>query len=204
MGGNGSEKGCQDLTRGGVKTIFIPGTIDNDVDDSEYSIGFDTAVDQCCQTINNLMPCMKTMENSCVVEVMGRHCSLIADAVAERAKADFCIKEKSDTKYRTIAAEIKRKRKIGQSTLIVLRENIVSITDFAQKLNDIVGDSCVKKQIVGYTQRGGKPTKVELETASKFATVAIKAICQKSDSQKILMQKGKVVAVKSTALETKD
>ena len=58
MGGNGSEKGCQDLTMGGVKTMFIPGTIDNDVHNSEYSIGYDTAIDQCCQTIKNVMPSM--------------------------------------------------------------------------------------------------------------------------------------------------
>lgn len=199
MGGNGSERGCQDLTKGGVKTIFIPGTIDNDVDDSEYSIGFDTAVDQCCQAVANLMPSMETMEASCVVEVMGRHCPDIATEVAKRTNADICIKEKEEIKYSQIVRKIKSNRKLGKSTLIIIRENTILLKDMISKINDDLGDNIVKKQIVGYVQRGGKPTQTELKMANEFATVAAKAIKGNLPSKKILMQGGKVVMIDSSA-----
>ena len=199
MGGNGSEKGCQDLAKGGVKTIFIPGTIDNDVDESEYSIGFDTAIDQCCQTIKNVMPSMEAMERSCVFEAMGRHCPDIAIETAKRVNAELCIKEKSDIKYREIAKFIKNRKKEHLSTTIVLRENILPLKEFADKLNEILKDDVVKTQVVGYTQRGGKPTKIELSNAKEFANVASLVIKKKLNSKKILMQNGKIVMIESSA-----
>jgi len=199
MGGNGSEKGCQDLTMGGVKTIFIPGTIDNDVNNSEYSIGYDTAIDQCCQTIKNVMPSMEAMDRSCVFEAMGRHCPDIAVQTAKRIGADVCVKGKEDLKYKEIASLIKARKKEHLSTTIVLRENILSIKEFANKLNEILKDDVVKTQVVGYTQRGGKPTKVELAKAKGFALVASKVIKNNLSSKKILMQNGKIVMVDSTA-----
>lgn len=199
MGGNGSEKGCQDLTMGGVKTIFIPGTIDNDVDNSEYSIGFDTAIDQCCQTVKNVMPSMEAMERSCVFEAMGRHCPDIAEECAKRINAEVCIKEKSDLKYKEIASLIKSRKKEHLSTTIILRENILPIKEFADKLNEMLKDDAVKTQVVGYTQRGGKPTKVELENSKQFALVASQVIKKNLSSKKVLMQNGKIVMVDSTA-----
>ena len=195
MGGNGSEKGCQDLTEGGVKTVFIPGTIDNDVDNSEYSIGFDSAIEQCVNTIKNVMPSMETMDRSCVFEVMGRHCEDIAVEVAKRVNAQLCVKDLSDIKYKKIAQIIKDNRKLNKSTTIVLRENLVALREFADNLNTILKDNVVKTQVVGYTQRGGKPTSVELANAKKFAQMATKVINKKLSSKKILMQNGKIVMV---------
>ena len=199
MGGNGSEKGCQDLTMGGVKTMFIPGTIDNDVDNSEYSLGFDTAIDQCCQTIKNVMPSMEAMERSCVFEAMGRHCPDIAVETAKRVGAEVCVQDKKDLKYKEIASLIKNRKKEHLSTTIVLRENILPIKEFADKLNELLKEDVVKTQVVGYTQRGGKPTKTELTNAKQFALVASTAIKKNLSSKKILMQNGKVVMVDSTA-----
>lgn len=195
MGGNGSEKGCQDLTEGGVRTVFIPGTIDNDVDDSEYSVGFDSAIEQCVETIKNVMPSMETMNRSCVFEVMGRHCEDIAVEVAKRTNADICIKNPKEIKYREIAKIIKDNRKNDKSTTIVLRENIIALKEFANKLNEIFKDDVVKTQVVGYTQRGGKPTKVELDNAKAFALVASKVIKKGNSSKKVLVQTGKAVMV---------
>lgn len=199
MGGNGSEKGCQDLTKGGLKTIFIPGTIDNDVDDSEYSIGYDTAIDICCQTVRNVMPSMKAMERSCIFEAMGRHCADIAVETAKRINADICIKDKKDLQYKKIASLIKKNNKAGKSTTIILRENILPIGEVAENLNNLLGEDIVKTQVVGYTQRGGKPTKIELQHSKEFANVATQVIKKKLSSKKILMQNGKIVMVDSPA-----
>lgn len=199
MGGNGSEMGCQDLTRGGVKTIFIPGTIDNDVDNSEYSIGFDSAVNSCIEMLANIMPSMKTMGQSCVLEVMGRHCSKIAQEVAKRTNADLCIKEKEDVNYSKIVKIIKSKAKKRDSALIVLRENIIDIKTFAEEVNNKIGDNILKKQIAGYVQRGPKPTLKELSLAKEFALKAYEVVKKNSFSKKILMQNGKIVKINSDA-----
>ncbi len=199
MGGNGSEKGCQDLTKGGLKTIFIPGTIDNDVDDSEYSIGYDTAIEECCKTVRSVMPSMEAMERSCIFEAMGRHCADISVQTAKRINADVCIKDKKDLDYKKIATLIKKKKKNGQSTTIILRENILPISEVADNLNKLIGEDVVKTQVVGYTQRGGEPTKVELSNAKQFALLASKVICKKLSSKKILVQNGKFVMVDSPA-----
>lgn len=199
MGGNGSEMGCQDLTKGGVKTIFIPGTIDNDVLKSEYSIGFDSAVHACVQMISNIMPSMETMGQSCVLEVMGRHCSKIAEEVANRTKADLCVKEKTDLKYVKIANLIKSKAKKRETALIILRENIVDIREFADEINGRIGAGVLKKQIAGYVQRGPKPTEKELLLAKEFALKAIEVVKKNSFSKKILMQNGHIVKIDSEA-----
>lgn len=199
MGGNGSEMGCRDLTCGGVKTIFIPGTIDNDVDNTDYSIGFDTAIDQCVITIKNTMPSMEAMRRSCVFEIMGRHCPLITREVAKRTNADISVEDKKDIKYKDFAKLIKENDKNGKSTLILLRENILPIGEFADKLNEILKYDVVKKQVVGYTQRGGKPTKKELDMAKQFAFVASKVIKNGLESKKILFQNGKIDMFDSTA-----
>lgn len=195
MGGNGSERGCAELTSHNVKTLFIPGTIDNDVDESEYSIGFDTAVNECVHTIQSVMPSMKAMNRSCVFEVMGRHCADIAIDVAKRVNADICITETKDLKYPKIAKQIKDNLAENKSTTIILRENILNVNDFVKEVNAKLKDKCLKAQVVGYTQRGGKPTKKELSLAEVFAKKAIEGIKKSISSKKVLMQGGNVIFV---------
>lgn len=195
MGGNGSEKGCEELTSHGVKTIFIPGTIDNDVDGSEYSIGFDTAINECVKTIASTMPSMRAMNRSCVFEVMGRHCPDIAVETAKRVRADICIKNKEDIKYPQIVKTIKENMAKGISSVVILRENIVDIDEFAKNVNQRLKAVILKRQVVGYVQRGGCPTEVELKNAEKFASKAIEGIKQGISSKKVLMKKGKAVFV---------
>ena len=203
MGGNGSEKGCEELTSHGIKTIFIPGTIDNDVDDSQYSIGFDTAINECVKTIESTMPSMIAMNRSCVFEIMGRHCPDIAIETAKRVKSDICIKERNDINYTKIAKEIKDNLNKGCSTTILLRENIVDINQFADSVNQKLKADILKKQVVGYVQRGGKPTKTELKNAVEFANKAVEGMKKGISSKKILMQNGKVVFVEPEVFKKK-
>lgn len=169
LGGNGSEKGAKQLYENGVNTLFVPATIDNDVNNSCYSLGFFTAISECVYAIENSMQSMDSFGYSCIFEVMGRDCSAIAKEVAKETGADYLVAEKNDLDFEKIKSVIEANLGKEKSTCIVMRENIVEAKKVERKLNTMLGKPIVRTHIVGRTQRGGKPTKKELEMASKFA-----------------------------------
>ncbi len=173
-GGNGSERGAKELFESGANTLFVPGTIDNDVEDNFYSIGFSTAVKECVYAVENVMPSMESMTRSCLFEVMGRECDAICVKAGKLVGADYVAKDQID--YEKMTDVILKKYEKGQSAKILIRENLEDIEKIARKLNKMLGLDIVKYHIVGRTQRGGTPTKDELEMADKFAAETIKAI----------------------------
>ena len=186
IGGNGSQKGAEELYRNNVNTIFVPGTIDNDVNDCAYSIGFSTAVKECCYTIENTMPSIESFLNACLFETMGREDGSICKEVAKRVKADFCVADEKDLDFEEMKKVILAKRRLGESAKIVVRENMMDIEKMAEKLNQMIGEPIVKTQIVGRTQRGGKPTGKELSMADKYARETVRCIKDKVFGVRIL------------------
>ncbi len=191
LGGNGSYKGAERLFENGVRTIFVPTTIDNDVDGSDYSLGFHSAVKACCFCIENIMPSMEAFNRCCVFEVMGRKCDAIAKAVATITQADYIVANQNDVDYNKISKVIKSRLKENHSSFIILRENIIDVNEFCAKLQEKSG-VIVKNNIIGHIQRGFKPTGVDLKFAKKFANVAVKAIKKTHNSYAIKMNDGKI------------
>ncbi len=186
LGGNGSERGAKELFDNGVNTLFVPGTIDNDVNGSDYSIGFSTAVNEGVYTINHSMPSIQTMEKACLFEVMGRECPAIAISVSKKVNADYCVSTKNDLDYEKIGNIILDNFKENKSSCIVVRENIENIEKIVEKLNQFLGRECMKFQVVGRTQRGGTPTKEELAMADKFSKEVVSLIKQKVFGLRVL------------------
>lgn len=195
LGGNGSAKGAQEMQANGMRTIFVPCTIDNDVEGSEYSIGFHSAVEACKFVVDNIMPSMEAFNRCCVFEVMGRKCDAIAKEVSKNVNADYLIANEKDLDYKKIVKTIKDKYKNGHASCIVLRENIVDVRELCQKLES-ESKVTVKNNIIGHIQRGFKPTKLELNFAKAFANGTIKAIKKGEGSSAVFMQKGKIVIEK--------
>ena len=196
IGGNGSQKGAEELYRNNVNTIFVPGTIDNDVNECAYSIGFSTAVKECCYTIENTMPSIDAFLNACLFETMGREDGAICREVAKKVKADFCVADENELDFENMKKVILARRRVGESAKIVVRENIMDIDKIAEKLNQMIGEPIVKTQIVGRTQRGGKPTKEELAMADKFARETVRCIKDKVFGVRILTDEKHNVVVK--------
>lgn len=192
MGGNGSKKGVKELAEGGVKAIFVPATIDNDVEGTNYSIGFHTAVAMVCYAVRNVMPSMQSHSRACVFEVMGRHCPAIAQNAAKILQADVLVENKEQLKIDEIAQKIKKNRKKEHSSIIIIRENIVNAEDLTQQLNQIIGEKAVMHFVVGHLQRGGRPTSVELKMAKQFAHATIKAIGKNQSGVAIEFVDGKM------------
>ena len=197
LGGNGSCEGAKRIMNAGVNVIFAPGTIDNDVDGTEYSIGFDTAVKECVYAIENTMPSMNSFSRTCIFEVMGRHSSEIAKETANRCNVDYLICEESDLDYDKIAKIITDRYNQRKGTTIVIRENILDIKEVIVNINKnlYIGD-VIRSHIVGHVQRGGKPTQREIDMAEGFASLAVESIKNKQYNVGIYYQNGQFVAKK--------
>jgi len=196
LGGNGSEKGAKELFENGVNTIFVPGTIDNDVDDCAYSIGFSTAVKESVYAIENSMCSIEAFNNACLFEVMGRESDCIAQKTAKIVGADYVIADKESLDFEIIKNIILKKYINNKSACIVVRENIMPIEEIAAKLNELLGMDIVKTHIVGRTQRGGKPTKEELLMASRYAKETIRCIKAKVLGVRLLSDENMKILVK--------
>ena len=193
LGGNGTYEGCKRLAREGIKVVYIPATIDNDVPGCDYSLGYHTAVHACEDTINNIMPSMEAFDRCCIFEIMGRECPRIVKCVNYIRPADYVISSKKDIKYKQIAEIIKNKHDLGQGSAIYLRENIVKMQTIIKNLNKIEPDIEIKGVKIGYVQRGSKPTDVELDYAKGFAKQAIDAINKGKQSVAILYSQNKFI-----------
>lgn len=196
FGGNGSQKGAKQLYEHGVNTIFIPGTIDNDVLECEYSIGYSTAVKEGVYAIDNSMPSNDAMNLACIYEVMGRESDSIALKVAEYVCADYCISNKKTLDLEKLKKIIETNYNNELSSCIVLRENLTDAKELTDKLNDMLGKKIVRYHIVGRTQRGGKPTEEELTMATKYAKKTVECIKSKTFGVRLLADSNMNIEVK--------
>lgn len=196
LGGNGSEKGAKRLFDNGVNTIFVPGTIDNDVNDCFYSIGFSTAVKEGVYAVKNSMLSVEAFTNACLFEVMGRDKGSICREVAFETKADYAVCEEKDLDFEALKNIILKNFIKTRSSCIIVRENLMDIKEMAEKLNEMLGMNIVKTHIVGRTQRGGQPTKTEIDMAIKFAKETIRCIKTNVFGVRVLADQTKEIVVK--------
>ena len=174
MGGNGSLCGVKKLAQAGVKCIFIPTTIDNDIKESDYSIGFDTAVCNAVDFVQKVDVSMQAFDRLCIYEVMGRHCPDIANCVGDITNADYVYT--SDSTKKDCLNQIKKSIKKDLSPKIILQENVLPNEELKEYLSNNLKNVDVKVAVVGYVQRGGKATKRELFMASEFAETTVNSI----------------------------
>ena len=195
LGGNGSYKGCKDLNRYGVKTVFIPSTIDNDVEISDYSQGFDSACSACEFYIKNSMPSMYAFNRCAIYEVMGRRCDKIAKSTFKKVNGSYLIANEEDLDYEKLSQLITENYKNHKATSIILRENIVKIDEFRKKLSKLSPNVEIKTIVIGYIQRGINPTKKEIKISKQFAHLAIKSIKNGRKSSAIVVKDDKVIVI---------
>jgi len=171
MGGNGSLKGAKELKEAGVNILFIPTTIDNDIEESDYSIGFDTAVANAVDFINKVDTSMQAFDRVCIYEVMGRHCPDIANEVTLKTGAEYCYTGESSKRHMLQVVKVALRE--GKCPKVILQENVLPADELKEYLNKYIKNLDVKVAVVGYVQRGGDATQKELKMASGFA----KAVC---------------------------
>ena len=159
IGGDGSYRGAQKLSAQGINTVGIPGTIDLDIACTDYTIGFDTAINTAMDAIDKIRDTSSSHERVSIVEVMGRHAGYIAlwCSIANGAD-DILLPEKYDYNEQRIIDNIIDNRKKGKTHhIIVNAEGIGHPTSMARRIEAATGLE-TRASILGYMQRGGSPT----------------------------------------------
>ena len=177
IGGDGSFKGARDLSKYGVNVIGLPGTIDLDIAYTEYTIGFDTAVNTAMEAIDRLRETSNSHERCSVVEVMGRSAGYIAlwCGIANGAE-QILIPEKFDNNYDKLIAQIKENREAGMThQVIVNAEGIGHSHELAEKIEAATGIE-TRATVIGHLQRGGSPTARDRVNASVMGAYAVDTI----------------------------
>lgn len=190
IGGDGSYRGAQALARHGINTVGIPGTIDLDIACSEYTIGFDTAINTAMQAIDKVRDTSSSHERCSIIEVMGRNAGYIAlwCGIANGAE-DILLPEKYDFNEQTIINNIINNRKRGKTHHIIINaEGIGHSTSMARRIEAATGIE-TRATILGYMQRGGSPTCKDRFFASMMGAYAADLLCQ-GKSNRVVAHKG--------------
>ena len=159
IGGDGSYRGAQKLSHEGINTIGLPGTIDLDIACTDYTIGFDTAINTAMEAIDKVRDTSSSHERCSIIEVMGRNAGYIAlwCGVANGAE-DILLPEKYDYDEQAIINHIIENRKRGKKHHIIINaEGIGHSTSMARRIEAATGVE-TRATILGYMQRGGSPT----------------------------------------------
>ena len=193
LGGDGSYMGAKQLDSLGVPTIGLPGTIDNDLGYTDYTIGFDTAVNGVIGEMDKIRDTMSSHERIGVIEVMGNHCGDIALDAAITGGAEYAIVPEEPFDIDEIGASLKRRRIQGQKTcLIVIAEGAGKGEAIANYLGAKTGFD-VKSIKLGYVQRGGHPTVFDRMLASRMSLHAIKLISEGVSSRAVGIKDNKII-----------
>lgn len=194
IGGDGSYRGAQALSKQGINTIGIPGTIDLDIACTDYTIGFDTAINTAMQAIDRVRDTSSSHERCSIIEVMGRNAGYIAlwCGVANGAE-DILLPEKYDYNEQEIINSIINNRKHGKTHHIIINaEGIGHSTSMARRIEAATGVE-TRATILGYMQRGGNPTCKDRFYASIMGAYAADIICQGKTNRVVAHQAGQFV-----------
>lgn len=194
LGGDGSFRGAKALTENfGIPTIGIPCTIDNDLEYTDYTIGFDTAVNTCLDIINKLRDTMTSHERICVVEVMGRHCGDIALFSGIASGAEIIVVPEIQSDLDEIVGRIDRSRQNGKhSNIVIVAEGVTSAEQFAKKLQEVTSYS-VRPTCIGHVQRGGSPTMADRMLAAQLGNKAVRLLKEGIGNRAVGIRDNKII-----------
>lgn len=194
IGGDGSFAGAQKLANLGVKTIGIPGTIDLDIACTEYTIGFDTAVNTAMEAIDKIRDTSTSHERCSIIEVMGRDAGYLAlwCGIANGAER-ILMPEECDYNEEELIQDILKNKKRGKKNYIIINaEGIGDSLNMAKRIEEATGIE-TRASIIGHMQRGGSPTCKDRVYASTMGAMAVELLLQGKTNRVVGYQKGEFV-----------
>ena len=194
IGGDGSFKGARALTNAGINCIGIPGTIDNDIACSEYTVGFDTAMNTAIQMVDRIRDTAQSHDRCSIVEVMGRRCGDIAlqTGIATGATA-ILVPEIPYNIERDVIQRIVNTQKTGKKHfIVVVAEGVGKVAELANYIENRLGIE-TRATILGHVQRGGSPTLRDRVVASEMGFRAVELLEKNLGNRVVAMKEGKIV-----------
>lgn len=179
IGGDGSFRGARALCEAGLPTVGIPGTIDNDIGCTDYTIGFDTALNTVKDAIDKIRDTAQSHERCSIIEVMGRGAGYIAAYVAIACGAEAAIipEQPYDFQKDIIQPILDNKKRGKENNLIVVAEGVGGSVEMAKCIEMMTGIE-TRATILGHIQRGGSPTVNDRMLASRMGVHAVKLLYQ--------------------------
>lgn len=176
IGGDGSFRGARCLGQLGIPTIGVPGTIDNDLPYTDYTIGFDTAINTVLEAIRKIRDTINSHDRVNIVEVMGRHCGDIALYAGLAGGAESIIIPEIGFDLNEVCDRLLHGKNRGKtSSIILLAEGVGGAFELGRKIEEITGIE-TRATILGHIQRGGNPTAQDVVLASRMGAYAVELL----------------------------
>ena len=193
IGGDGSFRGARDLSLRGIPCVGIPGTIDNDITSTDYTIGFDTAMNTVIENVDKLRDTACSHERCSVVEVMGHGSGDLALQCGLAVGATSIIVPEKEYDPEAVIAKIRETQKRGRNHfIIIVSEGLCDVRELAKQIEDATGIES-RATILGHIQRGGNPTLRDRVVASKMGYAAVELLKDGIGNRVIAMKDSKIV-----------
>lgn len=194
IGGDGSFAGAKALSNLGVKTIGLPGTIDLDIACTDYTIGFDTAVNTAMEAIDKVRDTSTSHERCSIIEVMGRDAGYLAlwCGIANGAERIMMPEEKSYNEEELVKDILDNKKRGKKNYIIINAEGVGDTMNMAKRIEEATGIE-TRATILGHMQRGGSPTCKDRVYASTMGAMAVELLCQGKYNRVVGYKDGKFV-----------
>ena len=196
IGGDGSFRGARDLTRNGIPTVAVPGTIDNDIGCSDYTIGFDTCLNTVIEAVDKLRDTSSSHDRCSVIEVMGRHAGYIAlnAGIACGAEVILLPEVPYDFDKDVLRPILEGKTRGRKHNIVIVAEGIGGVAEMAKKIEEKTGIE-TRATVLGHFQRGGKPTVRDRVIASQMGGRAVELLLEGKSNRIVCMRDNHIIDV---------
>ncbi|MBC1371136.1 6-phosphofructokinase [Listeria booriae] len=193
IGGDGSYHGAEALTKRGFPTVGIPGTIDNDISGTDFTIGFDTALNTVLDALDKIRDTATSHERTFIIEVMGRDAGDIALWSGLAGGAEAIIVPEHNFKMEDVVDRLNKGLARGKKhSIIVVAEGVISGNEFASQLAEF-GDYHARVTVLGHVQRGGSPTAFDRVLASRLGARAVDLLIENRGGLAVGIKNNKIV-----------
>ncbi len=178
IGGDGTFKGARELIKRGILVAGVPGTIDNNLFYTDYTLGYDTAVNTVVDLVNNVRDTSMSHDRVSIIEVMGAGCGDVALSAGLAAGADVILVPEVKWSIDDVCDKLNKAKKCGkQCSIIILSEHVCDPNDLAKMITVKSGLDC-RSVILGHVQRGGSPTAFDRNLGTNYGAKAVEKIMQ--------------------------
>ena len=178
IGGDGTYRGADALTKRGVNCVALPGTIDNDIEGTDYTIGFDTALNTVVDCVDKLRDTSNSHHRCSVVEVMGNRCGDLAIYSGISCGAEILITPETGYDEEAVLEKLRYLENQGKNhAIVIVSEKVCDVKSLADKISRVTGFAG-RATILGHIQRGGSPTPSDRVLASRMGAKAVELLVQ--------------------------
>lgn len=194
IGGDGSFRGAEKLSEKGFPCIGVPATIDNDIAGTDYTIGFDTALNTIIDAVDKIRDTATSHERTYVIEVMGRDAGDLALWAGLAAGAESILIPEKEDDFQDVVTRLHRGRERGKKhSIIILAEGVASGIEYGKRIEEATNLE-VRVTVLGHIQRGGSPTAFDRVLASRLGAEAVNLLLAGESGIMVGIRNNRIVA----------